>query len=395
MKLVTKALGTNLGLSIVYFLSIVCSYFVLIPMQGINNISLVSDEGVYIAYSHLLAGFNLLGWEQELIVDYGTNYWMSSLFLLLPSSFLNRIGIEGVLSLRITVWLIGYLGFYLFLKNCRWRNRSKAFLTFAYLGLFPMGLVIRYFGLKDTIISTLLISIIVVVQKSIPLLEKNLREIPKKKLSVITIMGCSLIFIESYYVLLISTSFVLVSIIRKKVSYLFIASVLFIVFALFQFGEIAIQQRDSSASTIEKIGIERFIDPKNVTASGQFVPLSKSFIQLDESEELDPIEGSIWMGRIGLLTYFNLSTVPAIVLSIESAFWLILLFYFLFRCLFIWRLDARFQFPLILILISNVAILLYENNFGTYVRHRDQLLLSAILLFSQLSPRKFSSDKTG
>ena len=76
-------------------------------IEKFSGITLVSDEGIFLAYSHYLAGISLSELEQQHLAGYGQFYWIKCFFLVFPASLLNRVGITGVESLRLVIWILG------------------------------------------------------------------------------------------------------------------------------------------------------------------------------------------------------------------------------------------------------------------------------------------------
>ena len=50
-------------------------------IKKLSGITLVSDEGVFLAYSHYLAGISLSELEQQHFAGYGQFYWIKCFFL--------------------------------------------------------------------------------------------------------------------------------------------------------------------------------------------------------------------------------------------------------------------------------------------------------------------------
>ena len=87
----------------IYVASIISTYILDGLIRENTGVSLVSDEGIYLAYSHMLSGTELTDLEQQHVSGYGKFYWLRCLPPVFPASLLNRIGIESKCALNIPV----------------------------------------------------------------------------------------------------------------------------------------------------------------------------------------------------------------------------------------------------------------------------------------------------
>jgi len=370
----------------VYVLSIVSTYILDGQIRENTGVSLVSDEGIYLAYSHMLAGSELSDLENQHISGYGKFYWIRCLQLVFPASLLNRIGIDGVLSLRIIVWVIGFLGFYMFFRHSKSTRSRTNTLAATYFFLFPLGHMIRFFGIKETIISTNILLFFILLNKYY---SKDLRPISligNMGSRYIFIMALSFLMLQSYYVLIIVLTFAIFSLLHKS-SYLAIMSlVLFLIYVMFNF--LSIQLGPTSDINLNIVPTERITN--NQASSGQsFVP--KSLISQEPAfldSKLESFTGSksntavVKELKFFHLLYINFSGILSILVSLESIMWLLLLGMLTLKFLRLWKLDPPSQIIVLMLCLISAGILVYDENFGTYLRHRDQILLSMLFLLS-------------
>lgn len=361
----------------IYLLSILSTYFLDAQIRENAGVSLVSDEGIYLAYSHMLAGSELSDLEQQHISDYGKFYWLRCLPLVFPASLLNRVGIEGIVSLRIIVWIIGFTGFYLFYKNSKSSKSRINTLSAIYFFLFPLGHMIRFFGIKETIISTNILLFFILVNKYY---SKDLHPshlIKNVGSRYILITALSFLFLQSYYVLVIVLTFAVFSIIYRSAYSAGLSITLFIAYLMFKL--LSAQLVPNSDINIDITPTKRIIDIQ--ASSGQsFIPKSVIYqvpVFLDNPKELKYLH----------LFYFNFSEMLSSLVSLESIMWLLLLGILTLKFLRLRRNDSPSQVILFMLCLISAGILVYDENLGTYLRHRDQILLS-VLYFLALKHKK-------
>jgi len=377
----------------VYVFSIISTHILDGQIRENTGVSLVSDEGIYLAYSHMLSGSNLSDLEQQHIAGYGKFYWIRCFPLVFPASLLNRIGIDGVLSLRIVVWVIGFLGFYIFYINSQ-KTTAKAnanILAAVYFFLFPIAHMVRFFGIKETLISTNFLLFCVLLNRYY---KKDLRLaclIRNVGSRYIFLTAISFLFLQSYYVLIIIFTFVVFSIFHKSLYLIAMSAGLFAVYLIFNL--VSIQMAPNSDLKLDIVPTQRITS--NEASSGQsFIPksvISQAPAFLDS--KLENLTGSKPAADVVRdlkylhLLYFNFSGSLSSLVSLESIMWLILLGMLTFKFLRLRRINNSSQIILLMLCFVSAGILLYDENFGTYLRHRDQILL-AVLYFASLNHKK-------
>lgn len=378
----------------IYVLSILSTYFLDGQIRENSGVSLVSDEGIYLAYSHMLAGSELSDLEKQHISGYGKFYWLRCLPLVFPASLLNRVGIEGVVSLRIIVWIIGFTGFYLFYKNSKSSKSRINALSAIYFFLFPLGHMIRFFGIKETIISTNILLFFILVNKYY---SKDLHSsylIKSVGSRYILITALSFLFLQSYYVLIIVLTFAVFSIIHKSAYSAGLSIILFVAYLMFNL--LSAQLAPNSDIKLDIVPTQRIID--NQASSGQsFIPKSvvsqvPAFLdsKLESLTGLKPEADNSRELKYLHLLYFNFSEVLSSLVSLESIMWLLLLGILTLKFLRLRRNDSPSQVILFMLCLISAGILVYDENFGTYLRHRDQILLS-VLYFLALKHKKLDT----
>ena len=375
----------------IYVASIISTYILDGLIRENTGVSLVSDEGIYLAYSHMLSGTELTDLEQQHVSGYGKFYWLRCLPLVFPASLLNRIGIDSVLSLRIIVWILGFTGFYLFYKYSKSTKGFTNLFAAVYFFLFPLAHMIRFFGIKETIISTNFLLFCILINKYY---SRNLRPISLIKnvgSRYILITALSFLFLQSYYVLIIIFTFAIFSLLHKSAYSAIMSFVLFAVYLMFNL--LSIQLAPNSDIKLDIVPTQRIID--NQATSGQsFVPksiISQAPAFLDS--KLEGLTGLKPDTRVAKdlkylhLLYVNVSGALSSLVTLESIMWLLLLGLLSFNFLRLWRIESSSQVILLMLCLISAGILVYDENFGTYLRHRDQILLS-VLFFLTLNHKK-------
>jgi len=375
----------------VYVFSIISTHILDGQIRENTGVSLVSDEGIYLAYSHMLSGSNLSDLEQQHIAGYGKFYWIRCFPLVFPASLLNRIGIDGVLSLRMVVWVIGFLGFYIFYTYSKKEKGNANGLAAIYFFLFPIAHMVRFFGIKETLISTNFLLFCVLLNR---FYNKDLRLaclVRNVGSRYIFLTAISFLFLQSYYVLIIIFTFVIFSIFHKSLYLIAMSAGLFAIYLIFNF--VSIQLAPNSDLKLDIVPTQRITS--NEASSGQsFVPrsvISQAPAFLDS--KLENLTGSKPAPDVMTnlkylhLLYFNSSSSLSSLVSLESIMWLILLGMLTFKFIRLRRINSSSQIILLMLCFVSAGILLYDENFGTYLRHRDQILL-AVLYFASLNHKK-------
>jgi len=376
---------------IIYILAIISTYIVDGQIRKNTGVSLVSDEGIYLAYSHMLSGTNLSDLEHQHIAGYGKFYWVRCFPLVFPASLLNRIGVDGVLSLRIVVWVVGLLGFYIFYKNSNKEKGNTNVTAAIYFFLFPIAHMGRFFGIKEILISTNFLLFCVLLNRyytkdlSPSYLIRNIGS------RYIFFTATSFLFLQSYYVLIIAFTFAVFSVFHKSWYLIVMSAGIFSVYLIFNL--ISIQLAPNSDLKLDIVPTQRITN--NEASSGQsFIPksvISQAPAFLDT--KLENLTGSKPKTEVTRdlkflhLLYFNFSGSLSSLVSLESIMWLFLLGMLAFKFLRLRRINHSSQIILIMLCFVSAGILLYDENFGTYLRHRDQILL-AILYFTSLNNKK-------
>jgi len=373
--------------TLIYVLSIFSTYILDRQIRENAGVSLVSDEGIYLAYSHMLSGTQLSDLEQQHISGYGKYYWLRCLPLVFPASLFNRIGIEGVLSLRLTIWIFGYIGFYLFFKSSQ-RNRSgKNGLAAMYFFLFAVCHMVRFFGIKETIISTSLLIFCIMLDKYY---SKNLRTVSIIKHTgsrYILLTASAFLFLQSYYVLIFAVTFAVFSVLHRSIYSAGISLILFVMYILFNF--LTTLLGPNSDIKLEIVPTQRIVQ-NEASSGGSFIPksviaqvpflLDAKLENLTESKNAVSVENEV---KYLHLFYVNFSEPLSALVSLESLAWLVLLVLLTSRYLKFRNLEPSSQLILLMLSLAFTGILLYDENFGTYLRHRDQILISVLFFVSQ------------
>jgi hypothetical protein len=162
------------------------------------------------------------------------------------------------------------------------------------------------------------------------------------------------------------------------------------------FNLLSAQLAPSSDIKLEIVPTQRIID--NQASSGQsFIPKSvvsqvPAFLdsKLESLTGLEPETDNSRELKYLHLFYFNFSEVLSSLVSLESIMWLLLLGILTLKFLRLRRNDSPSQVILFMLCLISAGILVYDENFGTYLRHRDQILLS-VLYFLALKHKKLNT----
>ena len=193
----------------------------------------------------------------------------------------------------------------------------------------------------------------------------------------ILITALSFLFLQSYYVLVIVLTFAVFSIIYRSAYSAGLSITLFIAYLMFKL--LSAQLVPNSDINIDITPTKRIIDIQ--ASSGQsFIHKSVIYqvpVFLDNHKELKYLH----------LFYFNFSEMLSSLVSLESIMWLLLLGILTLKFLRLRRNDSPSQVILFMLCLISAGILVYDENLGTYLRHRDQILLS-VLYFLALKHKK-------
>ena len=353
-------------------------------IKKLSGITLVSDEGVFLAYSHYLAGVSLSELEQQHFAGYGQFYWIKCFFLVFPASLLNRVGITGVESLRLVVWLFGAFICLVLFKLAKKNGVSQLNVLIFYFCAFPLGAMIRYFGIKDSLVSGLLLLLFVYIGKVVSDDKFQLNHIQK---SVgLTLAISSFFFIQHNFVLILCISLLLTAALKRKLFLAFVSVGGIVIYAVLSLSVNQLSGNTSKSTQI--IDVSNILSTKSIPG-GSLIP--ESFVQSIAPEsiiqnivpkfmvkESENQQSSILNTKIFHLFYVNFSNVLSTIVSLEGLVWLVIL-------LFLLRTLSRFRvYPTEIVLlvslsvISYLGILMYDENFGTFLRHRSLLAVATI-----------------
>jgi hypothetical protein len=353
-------------------------------IKKLSGITLVSDEGVFLAYSHYLAGISLSELEQQHFAGYGKFYWIKCFFLVFPASLLNRVGITGVESLRLVIWIFGAFTCLALFKLAKRNGLNQFNVLIFYFCAFPLGAMIRYFGIKDSLVSGLLLFLFVYIGKVVSDNEFQVNHIQK---SVgLTLAISSFFFIQHNFVLILCISLFLTAALKRKLFLAFVS-----VGGVVIYGVLSLSVNQLSGDTSKSTQI---IDVSNILSTkavrgGSLIPESflqniapESIIQNIVPEfmvkESENQQSSIINTKIFHLFYINFSNILSTIVSLEGLVWLVILI-FLIRTLSRFRVYPTEIVLLVnLLLLSYFGILMYDENFGTFLRHRSLLAVATI-----------------
>lgn len=353
-------------------------------IKKLSGITLVSDEGVFLAYSHYLAGISLSELEQQHFAGYGKFYWIKCFFLVFPASLLNRVGITGVESLRLVIWIFGAFTCLALFKLAKRNGVNQFNVLIFYFCAFPLGAMIRYFGIKDSLVSGLLLLLFVYIGKVVSDNEFQVNHIQK---SVgLTLAISSFFFIQHNFVLILCISLFLTAALKRKLFLAFVS-----VGGVVIYGVLSLSVNQLSGDTSKSTQI---IDVSNILSTkavrgGSLIP--ESFLQNIAPESIiqnivpefmvkESVnqQSSIINTKIFHLFYINFSNILSTIVSLEGLVWLVILI-FLIRTLSRFRVYPTEIVLLVnLILLSYFGILMYDENFGTFLRHRSLLAVATI-----------------
>jgi len=380
-------------------------------IKKFSGITLVSDEGVFLAYSHYLAGISLSELEQQHLAGYGQFYWIKCFFLVFPASLLNRLGITGIESLRLVIWILGAFTclalFKLAKRNCV--NPIKV-LIFYFCAL-PLGAMIRYFGIKDSLVSGLLLLLFVCIGKVLSDNKFQVNHI--RKSAGLTLAISSFFFIQHNFVLISCISLLLTAALKRELFLAFVS-----VGGIVIYGVLSLSVNQLSGDTLKPTQIVDFSNFHSIEAvrGGSLIP--ESFLQNTTPEsniqnttpesniqnttpesniqnttpesniqnttpeftvkESVNQKSSILNTKIFHLFYINFSNTLSTVVSFEGLIWLVILM-FLFRTLSSFRVyPTEIVLLVSFVVLSYFGILMYDDNFGTFLRHRSSLAAATI-----------------
>jgi hypothetical protein len=401
-------------IALIYASTLFVSGIIVQEIKKLTGISLVADEGVFLTYSHYLAGISLNEIELQHFVDYGQFYWIKCFFLVFPASLLNRVGITGVESLRLVVWIFGAFTCLALLRLANRNNVNHLKVLVFYSCAFPLGAMIRYYGIKDTLISGLLLFLFVLIGK---IAQISKFEIKDTKYCVGIVLGItSFLFIQSNYIPILCVSFLLVAVLKRRAFLAFVSIGAIVIYLVFTFSTNLLSKNTSDATeildvsnilsvksvpggtlipeSVNKGTINKFLDTPNTLLfrsipGGKLVPEALFQGTTSGSALQQPVEQqfNIMETKISNLFYINFSSVLSTIVSFEGLVWLVIL-------LFLLRTLSRFRFystEVVILasicLLSFLGILMYDENFGTFLRHRSQLAVPTI--YCLLRIRKF------
>jgi hypothetical protein len=367
-----------------YASTLIMTGFVVQEIKKLSGVTLVSDEGVFLTYSHYLAGISLSELEQQHFAGYGKFYWIKCFFLVFPASLLNRLGITGVESLRLVIWLFGALTCLALFKLAKKNGVSQLGVLILYFCAFPLGAMIRYFGIKDTLVSGLLLLLFVYIGK---VLSDNKMKVKNTQKSVgLTLAISSFFFIQHNFVLILCISLFLTAVLKRNLFLAVVSTGGVVIYAVLSLSVNMLS--DDTSKSAQIIDVSNVLSTKAVSG-GSLIPESflqsiapDSIIQNIAPEimikELANPQSSILNTKIFHLFYINFSNVLSTVVSLEGFVWLVILIYLL-------RILSRFRvYPteivllVCVVLLSYLGVLMYDENFGTFLRHRSLLAVATI-----------------
>ncbi len=378
-------------LILLYSISIGVTGLIVERIKRMTGSSLVSDEGVFLAYVHYLAGRDISGMELEHLNDYGPFYWVQCLLLVYPASILNRLGINALESLRIVVWVCGGIVFLYLMRLNRLQSKSDIHFVILFFCLFPVGSMIRFFGIKDMVTAATLLFVCVLVQREIA--KQTCKENQVKTMIKITSLCMIFFFIQNNFIPIFVLTMMLVAVLKKSFFVFNTALLLALKFVAFTFFYRSLQQVNSE----ERISIlpTNRITTLEATKGGAFVPESnfhlpqQIVINLPQEIVINlPQIVSIENSKIFHLFYFNVDSLLSGLATIEGIAWLIIVTILVKRILQQKQFLTDKLFVLALPVVSFFGILIYDENFGTFLRHRCSLL--PIFLYAILSTQSFN-----
>jgi hypothetical protein len=369
---------------LIYASTLFVSGMIVQEIRKLSGISLVADEGVFLTYSHYLAGISLSEIELQHFAGYGQFYWIKCFLLVFPASLLNRIGITGVESLRLVVWIFGAFTCLALLKLAKKENVNHLKVLVFYFCAFPLGAMIRYSGIKDTVVSGILLFLFISIRK-LALINKFETKDLKYYLGIV--LGItSFFFIQHNFIPILCVSFLFVAVLKRKAFLAFVSIGTIIIYLILSLS-VNLLSKDSS-DLIEILDVSNILSAKSVPG-GSLIPESliqsiapESFIQsivpefmIQDSVDQQP---NVLNTKIFHLFYINFSNSLSTIVSLEGLIWLIILV-FLLRTLSKFRSYPTEVVMLVSIcLLSFFGILMYDENFGTFLRHRSQLAVATI-----------------
>jgi hypothetical protein len=366
----------------------VCTLFItgliVSEIKTLTGVSLVSDEGVFLTYSHYLAGISLTEIEQQHFAGYGKYYWIKCFFLVFPASLFNRVGITGIESLRLVVWIFGAIACLMLLQFARKSGFNQTKVLALYFCAFPLGAMIRYSGIKDTIVSSFLLFFFIYVGKRLPATKF---EPSQMKYVLPLVFGVtSFFFIQHNFVPILCISFFLISALKRNFFLFFTSVCSILVYAALSlsFSLLSVNQVKSN----EIIDVSNILSVKSVPGAslipesivGNIVP--KSIVGNIVPEFLSPQykdeQPSVFSTKIIHLFYVNFSSLLSAVVTFEGLVWLIVLVLLVQLLLNFRNYPTEVVLLGMFCFLAYVGILLYDENFGTFLRHRSQLTVVAI-----------------
>ncbi len=412
--------------------------FIVQEIKKLSGITLVSDEGVFLTYSHYLAGISLSELEQQHLAGYGQFYWIKCFFLVFPASLLNRMGITGVESLRLVVWLLGAITCLVLFKLAKKNGVSQLNVLIFYFCAFPLGAMIRFFGIKDSLVSSLLLLLFVYIGKVVS--DDKFQVNQTQKSVGLTLGISSFFFIQHNFVLILCISLFLTAVLKRKMFLAFSSVsgiVIYVVLSLsvnqlsyntFKSSPIidaskifstksipggslipeSIIQNNAPETTIQNNAPESIIQNNapettiqnnapettiqnnapetTIQNNAPETTIQNNAPELTINESVNP-QSSILNTKILHLFYINFSNTLSIIVSLEGLVWLVILVILL-------RTFSKFRvYPteivllVSIVLLSYLGILMYDENFGTFLRHRS--LLAVATIYCLLRIRKF------
>ena len=354
------------ALILLYSISIGVTALIVERIKRITGSSLVSDEGVFLAYVHYLAGRNISGVELDHLNDYGPFYWVQCLLLVFPASILNRLGIPGLESLRLIVWACGAVVFLYLIRLARLENKGEIQFVILFFCLFPIGNMVRFFGIKDMVTAATLLFVCVLVQHEIT--NQSYKIKPSRSMIKIISLCMVFFFIQNNFILLFVLTILVIAILKKSFFLAITAFILSLNFVVFTFIYRTLQQVNSE----ERISIlpTNRITTIEATKGGAFIPENNFHLPQEIMINLPheivinlPQVNSIENSKIFHLFYFNLGSLLSGLATIEGIAWLIAVTILVMRILRQKEFLADRLFVLTLPVVSFFGILIYDTYF--------------------------------
>ena len=353
-------------------------------IKRFSGITLVSDEGVFLTYSHYLAGISLSELEQQHFAGYGQFYWIKCFFLVFPASLLNRVGVTGVESLRLVIWIFGAFTCLALLKLAKKSGVNQLNVLIFYFCAFPLGAMIRYFGIKDSLVSGLLLLLFVYIGKVVSDDKFQVKHIQKSVGLALAIS--SFFFIQHNFVPILCISLLLTAALKRK---LFLAFVSFGGIVTYVVLSLSVNQLSGETSKLTQIiDVSNIVSPKTVQGESlipesilqTFAPefIIQNIVPESMVKESVYQQSSILITKVFSVFYINFSNILTTIVSLEGLVWLAILM-FLLRTLSRFRVyPTEIVLLISFIVLSYLGILMYDENFGTFLRHRSLLAVATI-----------------